>query len=68
MRRWVERIKDVGNDANHELTPISAETALLMATFTEQLVVLAYEFNAPMETRSDADVPPASSGGELGAG
>lgn len=48
MRPWVDRIKDVGNDANHELTPISAELALDVATFTEQLLVLAYELDALM--------------------
>lgn len=48
MRPWVDRIKDVGNDANHELTPISAELAVDVATFTEQLLVLAYELDALM--------------------
>ncbi len=48
MMPWVERIKDVGNDANHELTPITGEEALDVATFTEQLLVLAYELDALM--------------------
>jgi hypothetical protein len=55
MRPWVNRIKDVGNDANHELTPISAEMALDVATFTEQLLVLAYEFDALMAQQAAAD-------------
>lgn len=49
MRPWVDRIKDVGNDANHELSPITAEAALDVATFTQQLLVLAYELDVLME-------------------
>jgi len=48
MRPWVDRVKDVGNDANHELTPVTAEVARDMATFTEQLLRLAYELDALM--------------------
>lgn len=43
MREWVDQIKDIGNDANHELTPITMGHADDVATFTEQLLVLAYE-------------------------
>lgn len=46
MREWVEEIKDIGNDANHELTPITDIQATDVATFTEQLLVLAYEMRA----------------------
>lgn len=59
MRPWVDRIKDVGNDANHELTPITAAQALDVANFTEQLLVLAYELDALMaapELESGHDV------------
>lgn len=48
MVPWVERIKDVGNEANHEITPISASVALDVATFMEQLLKLAYEMEALM--------------------
>lgn len=48
MLPWVERIKDVGNDANHELSPVPPEQALDVATFTEQLLILAYELDALM--------------------
>jgi hypothetical protein len=54
MRPWVDRIKDVGNDANHEVTPVDRDSALKVATFTEQLLRLAYEFDAEM-----AEVDPA---------
>lgn len=61
MRPWVDRIKDVGNDANHELTPIEAGTALDVATFTEQLLVLAYELDALMASPLDGASPGQSS-------
>jgi len=61
MRPWVDRIKDVGNDANHELTPIPADVARDVATFTEQLLVLAYELdalrNGPTEPEDAAEDP-----------
>jgi Domain of unknown function (DUF4145) len=46
MRPWVGRIKDVGNDANHDLAAISAAQARDVATFTRQLITLAYELDA----------------------
>lgn len=48
MRPWVDRIKDVGNDANHEITPVDQSSALDVATFTEQLLRLTYEMDALM--------------------
>ena len=55
MMKWVERIKDVGNDANHALLPITAAQALDVATFTEQLLVLAYELDARMDAADSSD-------------
>lgn len=48
MRPWVDRIKDVGNEANHELAPIDEVAAMDVARFTEQLLRLAYEMDALM--------------------
>lgn len=48
MRPWVDRIKDVGNDANHDLTPVTMDSAMDVARFTEQLLRLAYEMDALM--------------------
>lgn len=53
MRPWVDRIKDVGNEGAHELKPVTRETALDVARFTEQLLVLAYELTALMEAPPD---------------
>jgi hypothetical protein len=61
MRPWVDRIKDIGNDANHELTPISAEQANDVATFTLQLLVLAYEMDAIMSDPGAAAIAQSSS-------
>lgn len=58
MMPWVDRIKDVGNDANHELTPITPEQALDVATFTEQLLRLAYEMDALMDNPEAATDEP----------
>lgn len=46
MRPWVEKIKLVGNEANHELPSTSPEEAMDVALFTRQLIRLAYELPA----------------------
>jgi hypothetical protein len=56
MRPWVERIKDIGNDANHEIQPITREPAMDVARFTEQLLRLAYEMDALMADPEQASV------------
>lgn len=48
MRTWVDRIRQVGNEANHELPGISKESAFDVATFTEQLLILTYEMDELM--------------------
>jgi hypothetical protein len=50
MRPWVERIKQVGNQANHELAAIGAADAFDVSTFTLQLLVLTFEMPAIMST------------------
>lgn len=48
MQPWVDRIKDVGNEANHEIVPVTKETAKDVATFTQKLLELAYEMDDTM--------------------
>jgi hypothetical protein len=48
MRPWIDRIRDVGNEANHEIPSIVEATALDVASFTHQLLRLAYEMDALM--------------------
>jgi hypothetical protein len=43
MLEWVEPIKDVGNTANHKIATVTKEQAEQVASFTLQLLVLAYE-------------------------
>lgn len=48
MRPWVDRVREVGNEANHEIDPVHPEVAMDVARFTEQLLRLAYEMDALM--------------------
>ena len=61
MRKWVEKVKDIGNDATHELTPITAQQAAEISTFTLQLLVLAYEMDARLAQEIGSHDAPASS-------
>ncbi|ORL01821.1 hypothetical protein A6F55_19200 [Prescottella equi] len=45
MRKWVDRIKDVGNQQNHEIVAISKDDAFDVARFTEKLLELAFEMD-----------------------
>jgi len=58
MRSWVDRIKDVGNDANHDLPHIESDDAMDVATFTEQLLRLAYELPALEARVQTGDMTP----------
>lgn len=61
MRPWVTKIKDVGNEANHEIPRTSADDAMAVAKFTRQLILLAYELpamvaeNAPEELAATSE-------------
>jgi hypothetical protein len=61
MRKWIDKIKEVGNDANHELEPITEGQARDVAAFTQQLLVLAYELDALMADPTEADDESSSS-------
>ncbi len=43
---WLDRIKDRGNDATHELGVMGAQDAMLLITFIEMILRLLYEFPA----------------------
>lgn len=49
MEKWVGKIKDLGNEGAHNLTPIGKVQAMLAAEFTLQLLVLMFEVDALME-------------------
>lgn len=58
MRKWADRIKEVGNQQNHEIGAIGTEDAMDVAKFTEKLLELAFEmdflFNQGTSRKVDA--------------
>ncbi len=50
-RRWVDRIKDVGNDANHEIRLITRQEAEDVMQFTEMLLKVVYVLPAVASSR-----------------
>jgi len=54
MRSWVERIKTVGNEANHKIIATTKEVAEDIAAFTEQLLKLTYEMDIIMKQQDAA--------------
>ena len=55
MEPWIERIREVGNEANHEIAPVGKESALDVATFTQKLLELAYEMDDTMTKAQPAE-------------
>ncbi|MCV7091639.1 DUF4145 domain-containing protein [Mycobacterium interjectum] len=55
MRPWVDKIKDVGNEANHEIPSTTSEQAMDVAEFTRQLIRLAYELPAMVAEHAPAE-------------
>lgn len=45
-RDWVDEIREVANDANHEIAPIAADEARSVVDFTSMLLKLLYEYPA----------------------
>jgi len=62
MRPWVDKIKDVGNEANHEIPRTSAEDAMAVAKFTRQLLMLAYELPAMVAENAPDELAAAEEG------
>jgi hypothetical protein len=44
---WVDRIRQLGNEANHDIVIMTKEQALLILTFLEMLLKFIYEFPDP---------------------
>lgn len=68
MRPWVDRIKDIGNEANHELEAIGEKEALDVARFTEQLLRLSFEMDSLVAagTGSEAETADQPAGPDAG--
>ncbi|HWU31047.1 MAG TPA: DUF4145 domain-containing protein [Microbacterium sp.] len=56
MKPWVDRIRKVGNSATHELPAITEGEAADVASFTEQLLKLAYEMDHLMSQPNGGEV------------
>ena len=56
-RDWLERIKDQGNKATHELGMMTEDDAILLIKFLEMLLRMLYEFPALLVSQ---DAPTAS--------
>lgn len=46
---WVDRIRQLGNDANHEIVIMNKDQAQLILTFLEMILKFMYEFPDPPE-------------------
>ncbi len=48
---WVDHIRERGNEANHEITIMSADDAQSLIQFTEMLLKLVFEFPKKMPVK-----------------
>jgi hypothetical protein len=59
MRDWVDEIRELGNDANHEIDLMSRESAEELLTFVAMLLRVVYEYpekgRKSMEARKSRD-------------
>ena len=46
VKEWVDEIRTIGNEANHEIKIMSKEEAENLISFSEMLLKLIYEFPA----------------------
>lgn len=68
MQPWIDRIREIGNEANHEIAPVDKEAALDVATFTQKLLELAYEMDDTMakaDPLSTEEPIPAANGSTI---
>jgi hypothetical protein len=54
---WVDKIRTIGNDANHDLTPIDAKQAEMILEFSAMLLKTLYEYAAIAATPSPQTTP-----------
>lgn len=51
-KKWVDHIREKGNDANHEIKLISREDAEQLIRFSEMMLRTMYEYLAEVEDRT----------------
>lgn len=56
---WVDSIRQLGNEANHEIIIMSPDQSRLILTFLEMLLKFIYEFPAPSITAMESQEVPA---------
>jgi hypothetical protein len=49
-KTWIDIIRSKGNEATHEILPMSQEDAKQVLTFTEMLLKFVYEFPGSTQT------------------
>ncbi len=52
---WVEKISKIGNEADHEIKPVSSKEAKELVNFVEMLLKFVYEFPAKIGTLALAE-------------
>ena len=57
---WVDHIRTKGNEATHEIPPVSREDAERLIKFVEMLLMSVYEFPAEVPPPPKGGTPPAS--------
>lgn len=50
MRQWVDNIREVGNQANHDLAPVPREDAERLAVFVHELLRMHYGTRAALQS------------------
>jgi hypothetical protein len=61
-RGWVEKIKDIGNEANHEIPDISEDDAARVLRFTQMLLMFVYELPGEVAEPTDEEAEAAQAG------
>jgi hypothetical protein len=51
---WVDKIRQLGNDANHEIVIMTKDQAQLILTFLEMILKFIYEFPDPVSPETEA--------------
>ena len=59
-RPWVEQIKDIGNEANHEVKMMKKEDAENLVLFCEMLLKILFEYPATARARNTPKTPVAA--------
>ena len=65
-KSWVDHIREIGNEANHEIKVMSAEQAKELIDFCEMLLKVVFEFPSIVKKKM-SQAPPTAGSGTAGA-